>query len=75
MDIAGMWRSMRAAPTQVPQAGAHQETAGVGITISVKQQCQPALPLQAFTADEVAVTVSSHRPGVAAQGPHRRQLQ
>jgi hypothetical protein len=39
----------------------------VGITISVTQQCQTALPLQRFTADEVIVTVSSHRPGVAAQ--------
>jgi hypothetical protein len=39
----------------------------VGITISVVQQCQVTLPIQRFTADEVTVTVSSHRPGVAAQ--------
>jgi hypothetical protein len=39
----------------------------VGITLSVTQQCQAALPLQKLTADEVSVTVSSQRPGVAAQ--------
>ncbi len=39
----------------------------MGITISVAQECQPALPLQKFTADEVTVTVTSDRPGVGAQ--------
>lgn len=38
----------------------------MGITISVTQQCQPALPLQKFTADEVTVTITSDRPGVPA---------
>jgi hypothetical protein len=67
MDIAGMWRSMRADPADAPQAGAHQETAGEGITISVTQQCQIALPLTSLNPDEVTVTISSHRPGVAGQ--------
>jgi hypothetical protein len=38
-----------------------------GITISVAQECQTALPLQRFAADEVTVTVTSQRPGVAGQ--------
>jgi hypothetical protein len=67
MDIAGLWRSMRADPAEVPRPGAHQQTAGVGITISATQQCQVALPLPNYTPDEVTVTVTSHRPGVAAQ--------
>jgi hypothetical protein len=67
MDIAGMWRSMRADPSDAPRPGAHQETAGPGITISVTQQCQVSLPLAGLTPDEVTVTVTSHRPGVAAQ--------
>ena len=67
MDIPGMWRSMRADPAGTPHAGAHQQTAGEGITIAVTQECQTTLPLAGFTADEVTVTVTSHRPGVAAQ--------
>src|SRR5437763_16771700 len=58
---------MRAAPADAPRPGAHQETAGPGITISVAQQCQVALPLAGLTPGEVTVTVTSHRPGVAAQ--------
>ena len=45
MDIAGMWRSMRADPNEPPHAGAHQQVAGEGITIAVTQQCQATLPL------------------------------
>jgi hypothetical protein len=67
MDIAGLWRSMRADPAEVPRPGAHQQTAGVGITISATQQCQVALPLPDYRPDEVTVTVTSHRPGVAGQ--------
>lgn len=67
MDIAGMWRSMRADPSEAPRPGAHQQTAAGEITISVTQQCQPSLPLVRFTPDEVTVTITSHRPGVAAQ--------
>jgi hypothetical protein len=67
MDIAGMWRSMRADPAEAPHPGAQQQVAGEGITIVVTQQCQATLPLAGFTADEVTVTVTSHRPGVAAQ--------
>ena len=66
MDIAGMWRSMRADPADVPHAGAHQETAGDGITISVTQECQVALP-SANLIPEISVTITSNRPGVAAQ--------
>jgi hypothetical protein len=64
MDIAGMWRSMRTDPTEVPRPGA-QHTAEPGITISVGQQCQVALPLAKYRADEVSVTVTSHRHGAA----------
>jgi len=68
IDIAGMWRDIRAVPTEAPRPGAHQETAGVGgISISVAQECQAALPMQSLAADEVTVTVTSQRPGVAAQ--------
>jgi len=67
MDIAGMWRSMRSDPAEVLRPGAHLEDAGQGITITVTQQCQVALPLSDSRADEVTVTVTSQRPGVAAQ--------
>ena len=67
MDIAGMWRSMRSGSDEVPRPGAHLEAAGQGITITVTQQCQVALPLSDSRADEVTVTVTSQRPGVAAQ--------
>jgi hypothetical protein len=69
MDIAGIWRSMRADPADVPRPGAHQESAGVEITIAVAQQCQVALPLSSLSSPvgEVTVTVTSHRPGVAGQ--------
>ena len=62
-----MWRDLRADPADAPRPGAHQEAAAAGITISVAQQCQVALPLPSFKADEVTVTVTSHRPGVAGQ--------
>ena len=67
MDIAGTWRSMRSDPAEVPRPGAHLQGAGQGITITVTQQCQVALPLSGSRADEVTVTVTSQRPGVAAQ--------
>jgi hypothetical protein len=67
MDIAGMWHSMRSDPAGAPSPGAHLEAAGQGITITVTQQCQVALPLSGSRADEVTVTVTSQRPGVAAQ--------
>jgi hypothetical protein len=62
-----MWRTSHADPADAPRPGAHQEAAAQGITISVAQQCQLALPLPSFKADEVTVTVTSHRPGVAGQ--------
>ena len=67
MDIAGMWQRLRAGPADAPRPGAHQATAGPGITVDVTQQCQVALPVSGFSPDEVTVTVTSHRPGVAAQ--------
>src|SRR5262249_38861061 len=67
MDIADMWRSMRSGSDEVPRPGAHLEAAGQGITITVTQECQVALPLSGSRADEVTVTVTSQRPGVAAQ--------
>src|SRR5947209_1053323 len=67
MDIADMWQRLRAGPSDVPRPGVQQATAGPGITVSVTQQCQVALPVSSFSPDEVTVTVTSHRPGVAAQ--------
>jgi hypothetical protein len=67
VDIADRWRGMRAGPTDPPQAGAHRETDGEGITITVRQQCQTALPLPILGPEEVTVTVTSHRQGVGAQ--------
>jgi hypothetical protein len=67
MDIAGMWQRLRAGPADAPRLGVHQATAGPGITVDVTQQCQVALPVSGFSPDEVTVTVTSHRPGVAAQ--------
>ena len=65
MDIARMWRSMRADPADAPHAGARLETAGM--TISVTQECQIALPPQNNRIPAVSVTVTSQRPGMAAQ--------
>ena len=67
MDIADMWRRLRAGPSDLPRPGMLQATAGPGITVSVTQQCQVALPVSSFSPDEVTVIVTSHRPGVAAQ--------
>jgi len=67
MDIASLWQRLRAGPEDTPHPGAHQATAGPGITIDITQQCQKTLPVSALSADEVTVTVTSHRPGVAAQ--------
>lgn len=67
MDIPDMWRSMRPDSAGMPRPGAHLEAAAPGITITVTQQCQVTLPFSSVPADEVTVTVTSHRPGVAAQ--------
>ncbi|MFZ1896331.1 MAG: hypothetical protein WAU59_20010, partial [Rhodoplanes sp.] len=56
---------MRADPADAPHAGARLETAG--ITISVTQECQIALPPQNNRIPAVSVTVTSQRPGMAAQ--------
>lgn len=66
MDIAGTWRGLRANPADIPRPGT-QATPGDEIAISAMQQCQVALPLSTFVADAVTVTVTSGRPGVAAQ--------
>lgn len=63
-----MWRNAHAGPSEVPFPGGHLETPPEpGITISVTQQCQVVLPSSDLIADEVTVTVTSLRPGVAAQ--------
>lgn len=67
MDIASMWRSMRAGPADAPHAGTRLETEGPGITISVTQECLLALPPQSARVPAVSVTVTSQRPGMAAQ--------
>jgi hypothetical protein len=63
MDIARIWRSMRA---DGPRAGAHLETAGEQTTVSITQECQVAMPW-VNRVPEVSVTITSNRPGVAAQ--------
>jgi hypothetical protein len=66
MDIARTWHSIRADPAAAPHAGAHLETAGEEITISLVQECQVALP-SGNLVPEVSVTITSNRPGVDAQ--------
>jgi hypothetical protein len=65
MDIARTWHSLHADSAAVPHAGAHLETAGEEITISVVQQCQIALP-SGNVVPEVSVTITSNRSGVDA---------
>jgi hypothetical protein len=67
MDIAGMWRSLRTDPADVPHAGVHLQSAGSEIAISVTQECLIALPPRQNMIPEVSVTVTSQRPGVAGQ--------
>ena len=67
IDIAGMWRLLRAGPADAPRPGVRQATAGPGITVDVTQECQVALPESSSSPDEVTVTVTSHHPGVPAQ--------
>jgi hypothetical protein len=68
MNIKDMWQRMSDQPSDVPRAGAHQQAAAEGITISaLTQQCQTAIPLPSLVADEVTVTITSGRPGQAAQ--------
>ncbi len=66
MDIAGIWRNMRRNPNEAPRVGAHLEAAGDRISMNVSQECQVALP-SANRVPEVSVTITSNRPGVAAQ--------
>lgn len=65
MDLAGYWRQLRADSAAQPASGAQAQSAGPGITVTVTQQCQIALPQPNLTPDEVTVVVTSHRPGVA----------
>jgi hypothetical protein len=67
MDIAGMWRSLRINPADVPRAGVGVQSAGSEITIGVTQECLIALPPRQSRIPEVSVTVTSQRPGVAGQ--------
>lgn len=67
MDVASMWRSLRTNPADVPRAGVNLQSAGSEITISVAQECLMALPPRNSRIPEVRVTVTSQRPGVAAQ--------
>ena len=67
VDIARLWQSLRTNPSAAPHAGVHLQAAGSEITISVAQECLIALPPQSSRIPEVNVTITSHRPGVAAQ--------
>ena len=67
MDIAGLWRSLRANPGEAPGPGAEQLPTPTPLTLTVTQQCQLALPVQFFKPDEVTVTVKSTRPGKPAE--------
>jgi hypothetical protein len=66
IDIASMWRRMRVNSADTPHAGAQLATTGQGITIDITQECQIALPW-GTRVPEVGVTITSNRPGVAAQ--------
>lgn len=66
MDVADMWRAMRRDPAARPYVGTQVATADEGISMSVTQDCQVALP-SANRVPEVTVTITSNRPGVAAQ--------
>jgi hypothetical protein len=44
MDIADVWRILRADPADAPRADAHLETAEQGITTRLTQECVVALP-------------------------------
>ena len=67
MDVASMWRSLRTNPADVPHAGVNLRSAGSELTIAVAQECLIALPPRQSLIPEVSVTVTSLRPGVAAQ--------
>jgi hypothetical protein len=68
MDIANTWRRLHPGTADAPRAGVSDPSPDEGITITdVAQQCQPSVPAAALAADEVTVTVTSNRPGVAAQ--------
>ena len=67
MDVAALWRSLRTDPAKAPHIGAHQATAGEEITINIAQTCRVALPPRRNLIPEVSVTITSNRPGVAAQ--------
>lgn len=67
MDIGAMWRSMRRNPAEAPRPGAQLQTEGPGIGISVIQECLVALPPRISRIPEVSVTITSNRPGLAAQ--------
>jgi hypothetical protein len=66
MDVADMWRAMRRDPAARPHVGTHVATAEEGISMTVTQECQVALQ-SADRLPEVTVTITSNRPGVAAQ--------
>jgi len=65
MDIASLWRRLRADPAEMPVPGARRATAAGDITIDVTQRCLASLPrLPGLTHNVTTVTVTSHRPGV-----------
>ncbi len=65
MDIAKTWRSMRPHTDDAPHPGAHLE-ATAEITMLVVQKCRIALP-SANQIPAISVTITSNRPGAAAQ--------
>lgn len=65
MDIAHSWRTSHTDPDDVPRPGVRE--AAADITVTITQECQVSVPLKGFSPDEVTVTVTSQRPGVAAQ--------
>ena len=67
MDIAALWRRLRADRAAAPHAGARLEAAEPGITISVAQECLIALPPRRNRIPLVTVTITSQRPGMEAQ--------
>jgi hypothetical protein len=68
VDLASMWRGLRAEPAEMPAPGVHRAAAAGDLTIDVTQECLSSLPrMPGLKHNVCTVTVTSHRPGVAGQ--------
>ena len=67
MDVASMWRSLRTNPADASAAPASTSVGRVGNHHRRRTGVPLALPPRQSLIPEVSVTVTSQRPGVAAQ--------